>query len=87
MEKEGLSDGCKAILRRLLSQRRIGGKNLPERICLRWIKHLNKDEHKEALKDWKRLISEGIVLTKPKPYDRMVFLNPRKLKEIQEFVR
>lgn len=84
---ETISDGCKAIVRRLLSQKRIGGRHMPETLCLRWIKHLSKDEHRKAREDWKRCIAEGLVLTKPKPYDRMVFLNPKKLNEIYELIK
>lgn len=81
-----ISNGCKSILRRLLSQRRIGGKHIPETICLRWIKHLPKKEHVLALKDWEWCIKEGLVLTKPKPSDRHVFLNPRRLGEIYSLI-
>ena len=77
-----LSLGCQTILRRMLNQRRIGGKHIPETIVLRWIKHLSKDDHKKALRDWGWCIKEGLVLTKPKPSDRHVFLNPRRLQEI-----
>ena len=77
-----LSAGGKAILRRLLSQRRIGGRHIPESVCLRWIKHLPKDEHKMTIEDWEYCIKEGLVLTKPKPSDRHVSLNPKRLKEV-----
>lgn len=79
--------GCTIILRRLLNQKRIGGKHIPENICLRWIKHLPKKEHKIALKDWEMCIKEGLVLTKPKPSERHVFLNPRRLAEIYELIK
>ena len=81
-----ISNGCKVILRKLLNQRRIGGKHIPETLCLRRIKHLPKDEHKQALKDWEWCIKEGLVLTKPKPNERHVFLNPKKLDEIYSLV-
>ena len=81
-----ISVGCKVILRRLLSQRCIGGKHLPETICLRWIKNLPKDEHKKAIKDLEECIKEGLVLTKPKPSDRHLFLNPERLKEIYSLI-
>ena len=79
---EQLSAGCIVILRRLLNQERIGGRHIPEHLCLRWIKHLPKEEHKAAIKDWERCIKEGLVLTKPKHSGRHVFLNPRRLQEI-----
>ena len=82
-----LSQGCISILRKLFNQRRIGGRHIPETICLRWIKNLPKDEHKQALKDWEHCIKEGLVLTKPKPSDRHVFLNPRRLDEILELIK
>ena len=78
--------GCISILRRLFNQHRIGGKHLPESICLRWIKHLPKQEHSQAIKDWEKCIKEELVLTKPKPSERHVFLNQRKLKEIRELI-
>ena len=79
--------GCKIILRRLFNQKRIGGKHIPENICLRWIKHLPKEEHKTALKDWEMCIKEGLVLTKPKPSERHVFLNPRRLAEVYNLIK
>ncbi len=81
-----LSNGCKLMLRRLLSQRRIGGKHIPETICFRWIKHLPKEEHRLALKDWEWCTKEGIILTKPKPGEKHVFLNPRRLEELYELI-
>ncbi|KHO53514.1 MAG: hypothetical protein QT09_C0012G0011 [archaeon GW2011_AR18] len=81
-----VSEGCKGILRKLLNQNRIGGKHIPESLCMSWIKHLQKREHKNAVKDWKWCIKEGMVLTKPKPSDRHVFLNPKKLREIRELI-
>ncbi len=84
---KSVSVGCVIILRRLLNQKRIGGKHIPENLCLRWIKHLPKTEHKNALKDWERCIKEGLVLTKPKPSGRHVFLNPRRLAEIYQLVQ
>ena len=82
-----LSRGCIAILRRLLNQKRIGGKHIPETLCLRWVKHLSKDEHKIALKDWEWCVKEGLVLTKPKPSGRHVFLNSKRLPEIYDLVK
>ena len=81
-----ISEGCAAILRRLLDQRRIGGKHIPEVLCLRWIKHLQKKEHKIALKDWGWCIKEGLVVVKPTSSGRHVFLNPRRLREILKLV-
>ena len=78
-----VSVGCKAILRRMLNRNIIGGKHLPETICLSWIKNIPKQEHKQAIKDWKQCIKEGLVLTKPKPSDRHVFLNPHQIEEIK----
>ena len=81
-----ISEGCKAILRRMLSQRRIGGKHIPVTVCLRWIKNLSKKEHKIALKDWGWCIKEGLVLTKPKPSDVHVYLNPKRLNDIYSLI-
>ena len=82
-----LSEGCISILRRLFNQRRIGGKHIPEVICMRWIKNLQKQEHKEAIKDWGYCIKEGLVLTKPKPSGRHVFLNPKRIEEILKLIQ
>ena len=82
-----ISVGCKAILRRLLSQRRIGGKHIPEQICLKWLKNLRKEEYKQTVNDWEWCIKEGMVLTKPKPGGRHVFLNPARLREIKDLIR
>ena len=83
---KNISEGCKDILQRLINQSRIGGKHIPECICLGWIKHLPKSEHRQALKDWKWCIKEGLVLTKPKPSERHIFLNPKKVNEIKKLV-
>ncbi|MDP4012466.1 MAG: hypothetical protein Q8R00_02570 [Candidatus Nanoarchaeia archaeon] len=81
-----INNGCKAILRRLFNQGRIGGKHIPMTICKRWIKHLNADEYKKAFNDFDFCIKQGLVLTKPKPSDIHIFLNPRRLKEIREII-
>lgn len=82
-----LSKDSQQILRNLLVQRIIDGKHLPETICLRWIRHLPKQEHRKVIKEWKWCIKEGLVLTKPKPSDRHVFLNAKRIKEIKELIR
>ena len=84
MESSDISDGCKLMLRRLLSQERIGGTNIPEALVKSWVKNLSKSEHKKAMKDWKRCIKSGLIVSKPKPYGLQVSLNPRKLKEIRK---
>lgn len=81
-----LSPGGKLILRRLWNQKRIGGKHIPETLCRRWIKHLPKKEYKDALEDLEKCIKEGIVLTKPKPEDRHIFLNQRRFQEIKQLI-
>jgi len=82
-----LSQGCIVILRRLYNQKRIGGKHIPKTICLRWIKNLTKQEHREAIKDFDLCLKEGLILTKPKPSDIHVFLDPRRLEEIKEIIK
>ncbi len=82
MIKRELSKGCKKLLRKLYKNRIIGGKHLPEVLCLKQISHLPKQEQKVIIKDWEWCIKEGLVLTKPKPGERHVFLNPERLQEI-----
>ncbi len=79
-----LSKGCMVMLRKMLRQERIGGRNIPEALIKSRVKDLPKDEHRQAMKDWETCIKEGLILTKPKPYGTQVSLNPRKLKEIRE---
>ena len=86
-EQIEISDGCRLILRRLISQERIGGANIPEAIVKAWVKNLPKIEHKKSMKDWERCIRAGLIMTKPKPYGLQVSLNPRKLSEIRELTR
>lgn len=81
-----VSIGCRSILRRLFNQKRIGGKHIPETICLRWIKNLPKEDHRSAIKDWQWCIKEGLVLTKLKPGEKHVFLNLRRLREVHELI-
>lgn len=81
-----LSEDCLKILQRLYNQRRIGGSHIPETICRGWIKHLPKNEYKEALRDVELWIKEGIILTKPKPSDRHLFLNPHELQNIKQII-
>ena len=78
-----ISEGCRVLLRKLHNQKVIGGRHLPEAICLKHIKTLPKAEHKAAINDWKWCIAEGLVLTKPKPDGRHVSLNPRRSEEIR----
>ncbi len=81
-----VSEGCKRILQRMVSRRIIGGKHLPETICLSWIKNLPKQEYKQAIWDLEECIKEGLVLTKPKPSQRHFFLNPHKIEEIKKLI-
>lgn len=74
MEVKEIHFGCKKILKNLFRQKRIGGKHIPESICLKWIKHLPKYDHKQAIKDWELCKKESLILTKPKPSDLHVFL-------------
>lgn len=78
--------GCIELIRKLYRARCIGGKHLPEVLCFRWIKHLPKHEHKEAMKEWHRCISDGLVLTKQKPNERHVYLNPDRLDEVKNII-
>ena len=80
------SKGCIEIIRKLYRGKCIGEKHLPEVLCLRWIRHLPKHEHKEAMKEWHKCLSEGLVLTKQKPTEKHVYLNPERLGEIEEIM-
>ncbi len=82
-----ISEGCRFILIKLLNQNRIGGKNIPERICISWIKHLSRTAFRTAVNDSGDCIREGLILTKPKPSERYISINPRKLKEVWELIK
>ena len=82
-----LSMGCQRILQRMYRQRRIGGRHIPEVICLQWIKNLQKEERKKAIKDWEWCMQEGLVLSKQKPSERHVFLNPARVNEIKQLIK
>lgn len=82
-----LAQGCQKMLQRLYNQRRIGGRHIPETICRKWIANLPKKERKKALDDWEGCIKEGLVLTKPKPSERHVFLNPSRIHEIKRYIK
>jgi len=81
-----LSKGCIAILRKLLNQRRVGGRHLPEPLALRPLKNLSKEDYRNALNDWEWCIKEGLVYTKPTHSGRHISLNHRRLPEIYNFV-
>ncbi len=82
-----ISDACRDMLRRLYNRRVIGGKHIPEPLCLSWIKHLPKKQHKQAVKDWNWCIRQELIITKPKPSKRHVSLNAKKIQEITELVQ
>ena len=84
---KAVSNGCIAILRKLRYHKIVGGKHTPEAFCLRLVKHLPKQEHKDALKDWEWCIKEGLVLTKPTHSGRHVSLNPKRIGEIYDMVK
>ena len=79
-------DGGKELLKKLYYQHCIGGKYLPENLCLRHIKHLRKEEHRKAIREWEKFIKEGLVLIKPKPGERHVSLNPQRISEIKKII-
>ncbi len=81
MHNVPLSDGCRMMLRKLLHQRRIGGKHMPEILALKSIQYLPKQEYKDAIKDWEDCIKEGLIIVKQKPNERHVSINPRRYKE------
>ncbi len=83
---EQLHPACISILRKMLNQRIIGGKHLPEVLVLRWLKYLPRREHRAALRDWENCIKEGMVIVKPKPSGRHVFLNQKRLKELEGLI-
>lgn len=87
VKQRNLTQACKDILRKLITQTRIGGRHTPETYCLRWIRHLSQGDYRETIKDWEWCIKEGLVLTKPKPSDRHVSLNPRRLAEIHQLIK
>ncbi len=80
------SIGCKKILQKMINNCVIGGKHLPSRLCLRWIKHLPKEEHKKAIRELNDCIKEGIILTKPKPSDMHFSLNPDRVYEVKQML-
>ncbi len=83
----GVSRPTRVLLKKMLFQRRIGGKHIPEKVCLGWMKHVSSKERKLALKEWKKCKSLGLVLTKLTHQGTNVFLNPERLSEIKEMIR
>lgn len=81
-----LSEGCKVMLKKMINQKRIGGRHTPECLLFKSIKHLNKEEQKLAIRDWHECIQEGFVLIKQKPTERHVSLNPSRINEVKEAV-
>ncbi len=84
MDKVQLSDGCRQILRKMLSKNIIGGKHIPELLLFKKIKHLPKEEYNTALRDWEDCIGNGIVFIKQKPSERHASLNPHRIEEIKK---
>ena len=77
-----ISGACRKLLRKLYNRRYFGGKHTEEKSLLRSIKHLPKDEQKQALEDWERCKKDGLVIVQMKTKEPHVSLNPRELKEI-----
>lgn len=77
------------ILRKLISLGKVGGshtavlnlsKGLPNHI------RSNKEGQKAIKQAIKELINNGILLSKPSTDEQHVSINPRKIKEIKEFL-
>ncbi|MBS3145581.1 hypothetical protein J4414_02160 [Candidatus Woesearchaeota archaeon] len=76
-----------AVLRRLFTKRRIGGKHTEEKNVLRWLKNLSPEDKNLALKDWDKAIKDGLVLKQKKTKEWHVSLNPRRLKDIHNLIK
>ena len=87
MNKHKISLGCISILRKMFNNTMIGGKHIPEVLCIRWIRNLPRKEHRKALKDLEICIKEGLILVKPEPSSRHLSLNPRRLDEIKNIIK
>jgi len=80
--------GTKALLRRLLSKRIIGGKHTPEKRVLSWIAHLPPDEQKRIITDWELCIKQYCwVLRMKKTGEWHIALNPRTLSEVIKILK
>ena len=60
-----------------------GGRHMDEKHVLKRVKHLAPTERKQALKDWSKLLNEGLVLKKPSKKEFQVSLNSRRKAEIE----
>ena len=87
MEPFHLGYGCKIIIRRMHARDICGGKHLPERIILSWIKNLQKEDHREAIRDWKECKKINLILQKSKPGEMEVSINPRLRWLVEELVK
>lgn len=78
--------GCVVILRKLKNKDKIGGSHIPEQRALNWVKNLTHSQDREFWKGYKTLINSGWIIRKPKTGEQHIWLNPRKLKEILQFL-
>jgi len=83
---KSISEATIAILRRLLSQKKIGSHGLPVEVCTRWIKNLSPKAYKIALKDLEQCKKEKLVLTTYGKLGKHYSINPRKLKKVYELI-
>lgn len=72
------------VLNKLKRHRYIGGKHTDEGNVRKGADPMNYSEIEDILKD---LIKSGYVFVKSTSYGRHVSLNPRVIKEIDEFIR
>jgi len=72
------------ILYHLRRKKVIGGVHTPFDTLRRGFpSHLGKEINESA----RKLIKQGLIVTKPAPYGLQVSLNKDKLKEIEEFIK
>ncbi|MBI4146175.1 hypothetical protein HY489_02445 [Candidatus Woesearchaeota archaeon] len=70
------------MIRCMYSTRRIGGRHTEERNITKRLKHLPREEQKEALEAWENCIRAGVILRKKSTGENHVSLNPRYLREL-----
>ena len=78
---------CKTILRRLLNRKKIGGNYTPQTRTLQWVKRLPPNQKKAFITSYQQLIKEEWLITKKKPNDTMISINPQKIPEILETIQ
>lgn len=81
-----MNPAMKAVLRRLFSKRRIGGKHTEEKSAFRFAKNLSSEEQRQLDEDYKWCINNEWIIMKKSTGEVHISLNPRKLKEISEVI-